>query len=157
MDVSIIPLDTKNKFHKAFTYCVLKEKYSSSNIVIGNSTLPSYDQHVKTLNEFPFYCFYLMLVGNVVFGELFVDKNMKFAMYYYRPRIRKIIKKYKHLSFMKGKFRKIGALHFNLFIKRHPEIKKLSAEININNILSARGAESCGFKKKYFIMEYSNE
>lgn len=151
----LIPLNTKNKFHRYFTYSLLKDKYNNDNIIINSALLPTFEQHIKTLNEFPFHCFYLISFMNIIYGEMFVDKNMKFGIYTKRSRFKKILRLYKEHPLIKNRNLTISNIPFELMIKAHPEIKKLYADININNSLSILGAEKLEFKKKYIIMEFN--
>jgi len=153
----LIPLNAKNKFHKYFTYNLLKDKYKSSNIVINKLNLPTFEQHVKLLQSFPFHCFYLTAFDNIIFGEIFVDKNMKFGAYTNRKRVKRILKSFKTHSLLLNRSLTIVKIPFQLMLELHPEIKKLYADVNINNILSIRGAEAIEFKKKYITMEYNRD
>jgi len=153
MSFRIIKLNPNNKKHIQFTYKMLQERERIKNkCCITNFILPTIKQHKSLLKKFPFICYYLLFYKNISYGIQYINKKYRYAIYYHPEQLREIIKKYKNDAEIKDKSKRLYV--WKELLRRHPEIKHLTAEININNTSSLNGALELGFKPSHTVLYF---
>lgn len=152
MNINIIPLDVDNKQHVDFTYEILKERTKCTGSCIVPFHLPSYEDHVINLKSSGYICYYILSYRNIMYGVEYVDRSYRYAIYYIRGMLKSIVRQYKDDPEIKSKeYRAVLVL----LLERHPEIKQLTAEINVANSVSFEGAKRLGFKPSYHVLTYT--
>jgi len=139
--------------NQLFLYDILKYRWSISNTVNINekcrSDLPSFEEHIKTINSDEYKKFFKIKFGDIDIGLILLKKNNENATFISPNLLKNALKKYKNEK-KETDFIQLCALVHLRFGEMLPEVETHYARVNPQNKLSLKNLLENGYE----IIEY---
>lgn len=134
--VTLQEADTKQIEDQLFLYEVLKFRWANADTINikykhAQTELPTFEQHVQHINSDKYKKIYIVIIGNVRIGMVYIDKqdiNGTFVVPKFLKQALKVCKKVERIN-----EKPLSAMIHTELFRKHPEITLHYATVNPNN------------------------
>lgn len=143
ININLKEVELYNHDDLFFLYEVIKYRWKHHDIINityrTDNKMPSYDDHVRFLNNNYYLKNYIIKLGDIYIGSCYIDNNHVYGLFILPTYLKKALKLYgKDNTELKTRPEPISVIAFKKMIELNPHITTFYAKVNPKNTLSRR-------------------